>query len=82
VAVEDGASVYYCCVWIEGSQSASERPAGVNDWNRRWAREPHCTAQELAILCCGWNPESDVPGVPGVLPDAVWSSEEIVALLD
>jgi hypothetical protein len=56
----NGSAVYYGCVWIEGSQSASDRGPSFDEWKQRWARESGYSAQELAKLCCGWNPDSDV----------------------
>jgi hypothetical protein len=52
-------------VWVEDSQTASSRDRSLDDWQRRWETESDCSAAELAKLCCGWNPDSDV------LPDHV-----------
>jgi hypothetical protein len=33
------------------------------EWIARWRQERACSATELAKLCCGWRPDSDV--IPG-----------------
>ena len=36
------------------------RKQNSDEWKRRWKEETAWKASELAKLCCGWNPDSDV----------------------
>lgn len=46
-----------------------------SDWTSRWKHETKCSVRELAKLCHGWNPDSDV------LPDPVLYNATVAMIL-